>query len=83
MKLETFTGIEYSFRKKEAKREEFLEIMDGSIPWEDWAGVIEPYYPKGKRERPPMGTEKRNMGHYVQKFPYPSEKRLIYQAETE
>ena len=27
-KQETFTDIEYSFRKKKTKREEFLEIMD-------------------------------------------------------
>ena len=33
MKQETFTDIEYSFRKKKNKREEFLEIMDEIIPW--------------------------------------------------
>ena len=27
MKQETFTDIEYGFRKKKTKREEFLEIM--------------------------------------------------------
>ena len=58
MKQETFTDIEYSFRKKRTKREEFLEIMDEIIPWDEWVGVIEPYYPKGKRGRPPVGIEK-------------------------
>ena len=58
MKQETFTDIEYSFRKKITKREEFLEIMDEIIPWDEWVGVIRPYYPKGKRGRPPMGIEK-------------------------
>ena len=58
MKQETFTDIEYSYRKKKTKREEFLEIMDEIIPWDEWGGVIEPYYPKGKRGRPPMGIEK-------------------------
>ena len=43
MKQETFTDIEYSFRKKKTKREEFLEIMDEIIPWDEWVGVIEPY----------------------------------------
>ena len=57
-KQETFTDIEYSFRKKKPKREEFLKIMDEKIPWEEWVGVIEPYYPRGKRGRPPMGIEK-------------------------
>ena len=32
MKQETFTDMEYSFRKKKTKREEFLEIMDEPIP---------------------------------------------------
>ena len=58
MKQETFTDIEYSFCKKKTKREEFLEIMDEIIPWEEWADKIKPYYPAGKRGRPPMGIEK-------------------------
>ena len=28
------------------KQDEFLEIMDEIIPWDEWVGVIEPYYPK-------------------------------------
>ena len=58
MKQGTFTDIEYSGHKKKTRREEFLEIMDEMIPWDEWVGVIEPYYPKGKRGRPPMGIEK-------------------------
>ena len=58
MKQETFTDIEYSCRKKKTKREEFLEIMDEIIPWDEWVGVIRPCYPEGKRGRPPMGIEK-------------------------
>ena len=58
MKQETFTDMEYSFRRKKTRREEFLEIMDEIIPWDEWVSVIEPYYPQGKRGRPPMGIEK-------------------------
>ena len=58
MKQETFTDIEYSFRKKKTKQEKFLEIMDEIIPWEEWVDRIRPYYPAGKRGRPPMGIEK-------------------------
>ena len=58
MEQETFTDIEYSFRKKKTKREKFLEIMDEIIPWDEWVGVIKPYYPTGKHDRPPMGIEK-------------------------
>lgn len=57
-KQTTFTDIEYSCRKKTTKREEFLEIMDEIIPWEEWVSIIEPYYPSGKRGRPPMGIER-------------------------
>lgn len=49
MKQDTVTDTEYSFRKKKATREEFPEIMDEVIPREEWAGVIAPHYPKGKR----------------------------------
>ena len=58
MKQETFTDIEYSFRKKKTKREEFLEIMNEIIPWDEWVDIIRPYSPEGKRGRPPMGIEK-------------------------
>ena len=58
MKQETFTDMEYSFRRKKTRREEFLETMDEIIPWDEWVSVIEPYYPQGKRGRPPIGIEK-------------------------
>ena len=56
------TGTIYGYRiqlpQEKTRWEEFLEIMDEVIPWEKWGGVIEPYYPKGKQGRPPMGIEK-------------------------
>lgn len=58
MKYDTFTDIEYSLRKKKTKREKFLEIKDEIISWDEWAGVIELYYPNEKRCRPPMRIEK-------------------------
>jgi Transposase and inactivated derivatives, IS5 family len=39
------------------KRDEFLRIMDEVIPWDEWCAVVEPYYPSGKRGRPPRGVE--------------------------
>ena len=58
MGQQTFTDIEYSNRRKKTKRDEFLEIMDDIIPWDEWVALVEPYYPNGKRGRPPMGIEK-------------------------
>lgn len=57
MKQESFSDIEYSHRRKKTKREEFLEIMDDIIPWDEWVAIVEPYYPKGKRGRPPINLE--------------------------
>lgn len=58
MKQQTFSDIEYSGRRRTTKREEFLQIMNDIIPWKEWIKLIEPFYPKGKRGRPPMGIEK-------------------------
>ena len=49
--------MEYGCRKKKTKREEFLEIMDEIIPWDEWVRVIRPYYPAGQRGRPPIDLE--------------------------
>ena len=49
MKQQTLSDMEYGCRKKKTKREEFLEIMEEIIPWEEWVAIIRPYYPTGKR----------------------------------
>ena len=54
----TFSDMEYSNRKRITKKEEFLNLMDDIVAWEDWTKIIEPYYPKGERGRPPIGIEK-------------------------
>ena len=57
MKQESFSDMEYSCQKKKTKREEFLEIMEEIIPWDEWVGIIRPYYPTGERGRPPIEIE--------------------------
>ena len=52
--------------KRRRDGEEFLEIMDEIIPWDEWIRVIEPYDPKGKRGRPPMGIEKMRSMYLLQ-----------------
>jgi len=48
---------EYSNRKKRTKRDEFLEIMDEIIPWDEWVEIILPFCCKGQRGRPPKGVK--------------------------
>ena len=57
MKQQSFSDYEYSQRKRKTRREEFLEIMDEIIPWDEWISLIEPHYPSGKRGRPPIELE--------------------------
>jgi len=57
MGQQTFADYEYSNRKRKTKRDEFLEIMDHVIQWDEWTEAIMPYYPNGKRGRPTRGAE--------------------------
>ena len=57
MKQESFSDKEYRSRKKETKREQFLEIMDGIIPWEEWVSLVVSHYPTGKGGCPPVEIE--------------------------
>ena len=58
MHQSSFTDIEYSVRRRSTKREKFLNTMDEIIPWGEWVALIEPYYPRGERGRPPIGIER-------------------------
>lgn len=58
MKQMTFSDFEYSLRSRVTKRDEFLNMMNSMINWEEWVALIAPHYPSGKRGRPPKGIEK-------------------------
>ena len=57
MKQMTFSDVEYSGRKRTTQKEKFLREMDAIIPWSSWVAMIAPFYPSGKRGRPPRGIE--------------------------
>ncbi len=57
MRQQTFSDVEYSHRRKGSRREEFLSVMDSILPWEKWTELVRPYYPAGKRGRPPKSIE--------------------------
>ena len=66
MKQQSFSDIEYSMRKKTTKREEFLNIMEEIIPWDEWVEYIRPYYPNPKRGRPAKGIDKKPRMYLLQ-----------------
>lgn len=53
----TFSDLEYANRRRQTKRENFLNSMNAIIPWSQWVEMIRPYYPKGERGRKPREIE--------------------------
>ena len=41
----TFADLEYQGKKRQTRREVFLERMDGLIPWQLLEDRIRPFYP--------------------------------------
>jgi hypothetical protein len=46
MKRPTLSDIEYGRRKRATKRDEFLRIMEQSIPWDEWILIHQIILPK-------------------------------------
>jgi IS5 family transposase len=57
MTQSSFTDLEYAGRKRKTKREDFLELMDDIIPWDEWAAIVKPYYFDNKTGRPARGIK--------------------------
>lgn len=56
----SFTDIEYGNRRQVSRREQFLDTIGATIPWQAWVAVIEPHYYQnraGKRGRKPVPSE--------------------------
>ena len=54
----SFSDIEYQASRRKTKRQEFLDIMDEIIPWDEWTSLIRPYYHEmGKPGRPARDLE--------------------------
>jgi hypothetical protein len=57
----SFTDVEYGNRRRTSKREQFWDMMDATIPWVRWVGVIEPhYYADRPGKRGPQGQADRD-----------------------
>jgi IS5 family transposase len=53
----SFGDAEYAGKRKQTRREVFLQEMELVVPWKALLSLIEPYYPKGARGRPPYPLE--------------------------
>jgi len=64
----SFSQAEFAAKKKITRREKFLARMDEIIPWQSLVAVIEPFYPKGERGRPPVGLERMLRMYFLQQW---------------
>ena len=64
----SFSQAEFADKKKITRREKFLGRMEGIIPWAALWAVIEPFYPKGERGRPPIGLERMLRVYFLQQW---------------
>ena len=63
-----FSRAEFADKKKITRREQFLTRMAALIPWAKRLAVIEPFYPKGERGRPPIGLERMLRVYFLQQW---------------
>jgi IS5 family transposase len=85
MKQSTFAGLAWDGKKKTTKRELFLREMDQVVPWSELCGVIEPYYPKGEKGRPPTGLERMLRIYFTQQWyglSDPGMEEALYDSES-
>ena len=64
----SFAQAEFATKKKITRREKFLARMETLIPWAQLLAVIEPFYPKGERGRPPIGLERMLRIYFLQQW---------------
>ena len=51
------SAISFEKYRKPTKRELFLAEMEQIVPWKEFCALLEPFYPKEGKGRPPIGLE--------------------------
>ena len=64
----SFAQSEFATKKKQTRRERFLGEMERAVPWARLVALIEPFYPKGTRGRPPLGIERMLRVYFLQQW---------------
>ena len=66
--MSSFAQAEFATKKKTTRREKFLARMEALLPWTQRLAVVEPFYPKGERGRPPIGLERMLRVYFLQQM---------------
>src|SRR3954454_4157021 len=64
----SFSQAEYAGKKKQTRRDRFLAEMERVVPWARLVERLRPFYPKGERDRPPIGLERMLRIHFLQQW---------------
>ena len=68
-KQRTFADVNtFQKFKRITRREKFLAEMEQVVPWKKLCDIIEPFYPKGDKGRPPIGLERMLRIHFLQNW---------------
>lgn len=68
MKQISFSQVEFESKKRMTRRERLLADLEKVVPWAELMAVIEPYYPTGKRGRPPVDLARMLRVYFVQQW---------------
>ena len=55
-------------KQKVTRRERFLGEMNQAVPWARLVSLVEPFYPQGKRGRPPLGVSLMLRVYFLQQW---------------
>ena len=64
----SFAEAEFMAKKRTTRREKFLARMEEAVPWAGLLAVIGPFYPTGRRGRPPIGLERMLRVYFLQQW---------------
>ena len=81
----SFASLAYANKKKQTRREKFLQEMDKIIPWKDLIQIIEGHYPKAGNGRQPMPLERMLRIYFMQQWyglSDPSMEDALYDIES-
>jgi transposase, IS5 family len=68
MMTASFASLAYENKKKQTRREKFLEEMDKVIPWEELLKLIKGHYPKAGNGRQPIPIERMLRIYFMQQW---------------
>src|SRR6187455_2307804 len=64
----SFSQAEYAGEKKQTRRDRFLAEMERVVPWARLVERLRPFYPQGRRGRPPIGVERMLRIYFLQQW---------------